>query len=501
MNNEEIKQIENEINNPAVRSRISSFNDNTLKILGLIKNVLKSPSAEADMKKVLKMLSSDEPELATDLAAAWSKYVGNKNMNEQSEETKKSRQILMGKIVRRELAEEVKFLYANHASPDKLQSFLRGKSEDEKNLLMGMVVQDYHNTNYDDGAFKKMNNVLSAFNRRISRRVLGRFGDKNGVTLSAEENQMIRCVMNGSFYIPEDESTYSEMWQKCRFRKHKNNHLSAKDYDLLNKNPLFREASSSMNIRLLENEMAEAMSAQGISPSEAAKLNFSDMAEIMQKNSQDGRISFKALSPLCEAGPREDFCQKLLSDADTLKAIKTDFLANGVSAEYFEFWVNSVMKEGNPNPKVKNGQFTGIIPKTTIHHKEHVNYAKTLEDMLDINDSSNFSMVVAFENKDPHPLEHVGDNDRVMYVNKNKTSRKDPSLVAKTAPEADDIAVSEMFSYVTEAGRDTRAYISPTLTIDRPDISGNRDMALKNNKTAQNVNSDFLRLQKEAARI
>ena len=38
MNDEEIKQIENNINNPVVRSRISTFNDNTLKVLGLIKD-------------------------------------------------------------------------------------------------------------------------------------------------------------------------------------------------------------------------------------------------------------------------------------------------------------------------------------------------------------------------------------------------------------------------------------------------------------------------------
>lgn len=123
--------------------------------------------------------------------------------------------------------------------------------------------------------------------------------------------------------------------------------------------------------------------------------------------------------------------------------------------------------------------------------------------MLDINDASNFSMVVAFGNKDPHAVEHLGDNDKVMYVNQNKTSRKDPSLLAKTAPEADDIAVSEMFSYVTEEGRDTRAYISPTQTLNRPDISGNRDMARKNIQTKQKykISSNYIASQMGVARI
>lgn len=503
MNDEEIKQIEDNINNPVVRSRISTFNDNTLKVLGLIKDGIKSDMAQSDIKKILRMLASDEPELAADLENAASKYERNKKLDGLSEETKKSKQVLMGKVVRRELIEGVKFLYANHASPDKLQSFLRAKSEDEKNLLMGMVVKDYHNTNYDDGTFKKMNNVLSAFNRRISRRVLGKFGDKNGVTLSPEENQMIRCVMNGSFYLPEDESTYSPIWQKCRFRKAKNNYLSAKDYDLLNKNPLFREASSSQNIRLLENIMAEALSKKGVSVEEAAQLNFSDMAEVLQQNSKDGKISFAALQPLCSENPRQGFCRKLLSDEETLKAIRKDFLANGVSPEYFAFWAENVLVSGNPNPKVEEGRFEGIIPNITIHHKNHVNYAKNCKDMLDINDASNFSMVVAFGNKDPHAVEHLGDNDKVMYVNQNKTSRKDPSLLAKTAPETDDIAVSEMFSYVTEEGRDTRAYISPTQTLNRPDISGNQDMARKNIQTKQKykISSNYIASQMGVARI
>lgn len=89
MNDEEIKQIENNINNPIVRSRISTFNDNTLKVLGLIKDGIKSDMAQSDIKKILRMLASDEPELAADLENAASKYERNKKLDGLSEENKK----------------------------------------------------------------------------------------------------------------------------------------------------------------------------------------------------------------------------------------------------------------------------------------------------------------------------------------------------------------------------------------------------------------------------
>ncbi len=481
MNKEETRKLEEEINNPAVRSRISTFNDNSLKILRLIKESLKSSQTWNDAGKLIKMLSADNPDMAADLDVSLNKYRQNKREDEESGQTQKSFRNLFEKVVRGELYEEVRFLYANHASPDKLKSFLSGKSEEEKNILMGLAVKDYHNTNYDDGTFKKLNNILKAFNRRISRRVLGRVGDKGGVTLSPEENQMIRCVMNGSFYLPEDENAYSPVWQKCRFRKPKNNYLGIKDYDLLNNNPLFREASSSMNIRLLEPLIVRALSRSGISVQEAAQLNFSDVAELMRQNSPDGKISFKSLSPECENNPRREFCRKLLENEETLKAVKRDFIANGASPEYFEYWRQSVLNDGNPNPKVHQGEFAGRIPVITIHHKEHVNYAKTKNDMLEINDASNFSMIVAFGENDPHKTEHLGDNDKVMYINRQKNSRRDPSLLNKDRPEDDDIAVSEMFSFINENdGRDTRAYVSPTLSLSRADIKGNSDMARKN---------------------
>lgn len=474
MDLEKKQQIEQAINNPALRIRMTICNPKKVSLLKMLDESLKDNTSASTIDRIFKALkdnivASEQPEI-DGLYNLYNKYL------KQAVPAEK----LLKNIKELRLNEDLKFLYSKAKSPEEIEPFLAKCSAEEKSALLKALTADYHNHDYDDMSFLKMNSVLKHFNRCVKREILG-VVESESVTTSDNENQMLRCIAAGKFFMPQDENNnedftkYSPAYNYFRSDDGVSG-LSYKDYKLLNNNPLWKKVKNSHNIQKIAKDVEIALAKLGIPPELANQFNSYDFAKIMSSVAEQRNPAFAKINPDCVDSPYCEFCKNLLKDKDVLEAIKQDFKKNNIDEKYTNAWINSMINDGNPNPDISELNIKGKIPaKISIHHKNHLQYAPNLPDSLMINNTSNFLLAIKFDKEDPHEEEHLGDSRGFLYVNENKNSRNDPSIIKTNSPTAGMVAVAEKFEYDDGNGKDTRAYISPSCTICS-NISGNSDL-------------------------
>lgn len=474
MNLEKKQEIEQSINNPALRIRMTICNPKKVSLLRMLDEALQDNTPTASIDRIFKALKdnvvdSEHPEI-DELFSLYNKYL------KQAVPLEK----LVKNIKERRLNEDLKFLYSKAKSPEEIEPFLAKCSAEEKSALLKALTTDYHNHDYDDMSFVKMNSVLKHFNRRVKREILGVVGP-DGVSTTENDNQMLRCIAAGKFFMPQDENKkedftkYSPAYNYFRSDDAISG-LNHKDYKLLDNNPVLKKVKNSCNIQKIVKDIEIALATKGIPPQLANQFNSYDFAKIMNSVTEQKNPAFAKINPDCVDSPYCEFCKNLLKDKDVLEAIKQDFKKNNIDEKYTNAWINSMMNDGNPNPDISELNIKGKIPaKISIHHKNHLQYAPNLPDSLMINNTSNFLLAIKFDKEDPHEEEHLGDSRGFLYVNENKSGRNDPSVIKTNSPTMGMIAVAEKFEYDDGNGKDTRTYISPGCTVCS-NLSGNMDL-------------------------
>lgn len=482
MNQEQKETLEQKLNNPS-RLRFSTYDDNILRCYKLLnENILSEDvkSVKTILDTLMEKTEGRENAEVNILVLAYRKFVQNrkiyKNDPEFAELLENAERHISVAVNKKMRTEEVKKLYAVCSDEEKVKEVIRSKSPQEKQRLLNDVVEYYHSTNADDTTFVRMNKILKSFNRKVVREVLGVEG-RDQIKNSPEVVAAYRAVFCGQFFS-KDSVEFSSQYLDFVNRKMAREINNPQDYKLLHRNPYFKAIKNSRNVQLIVPRLEQIMNKQGISVALAAQLTLTDFADVVQNAT--GSTSFEALNNACEINPRKEFCQELLKNKENYDAIRNDFLKNGVSKEYFAFWAESMMRDGEPNPKLEGRQFEGVLPKKIdIHHKWPLKYAAD----LDQNGKGNLIMVVKFGKRDMHDEEHIGDSETVMTVNPNPASRRD-STIFRREPKKGETAVVERFVYDSGDGKDNRCYVSESLTLTS-DMENCRDYCVfKENEPA-----------------
>lgn len=475
MNLEEKIQLEEALNHPSIRQRVVVFNPSKLKLLKTLHQYLDDGQPSPIILKTIDVLrdnvADSEKEQIKEMRQTYNLQVSS------SRATPKDLKKFMFDVKRRIAEEELKFLYANNKSSEDVQVFLASKSTSEKTNLLESLVMDYHNNNHSDVAFLRINSVLAHFNLKIKREVVDIVGENN-ITTSENENQTLRCIAAGKFFLPfneenneEDFSKYSKAFMDYENKNLKLGKYNASDYDLFEHNHLFNFGKESSNLQTIAPNVTKALIALGIPPESAYEFNSYDFAKILGRITKEKSPLFKTINPTCEDSPFQNFCKTIASDEKLCHAIRDDFIKHEITPSSVDVWLKNMKTNGDYNPSLLDSKNK---IKITIHHKNYINYAANLASPLMINDLQNLSLTAQFGHEDAHHIEHIGDNRNKLYINQKKQGRNDPCLLPTSSLSQGAIAVSERFAFLNENAEDTRVYISPTLTLSSK-LHGNHD--------------------------
>lgn len=472
MDNAEKERLEEKLNRPG-RARSFVRDSQIGRGLELLqKNILEAhPSAVSKLfEAILSKVPESDATQIMEISSLYKDYLRAQSGQDTEKADQKSKSMLI-KIQKQIEKEEVLNLYSSVSNEEALKSMLLGRTKAKKRKLMENVISHYQSTDGDYNTFVSMNRILKHFNRRVVREILGVYGEDK-IKLSEDEIAMQRCVFGGKFFLPENSAKFSESYRQVVNGMFEKKACLKKDYDLLNKNPLLKSVRDSRNIRKVVSEITNVMLSKGIPPQLAQNFNAYDFAGFMATQlKMNKNVKFADISNDCQDSPQVEFCKKLVGDEKRVQAIREDFLGNGVSKEYLNFWLESMVKNGDANPSLNGRIFSGKIPhKIDIHHKNPKKYAKNLK----VDDSSNLMLVVDFDNNEVHNGEHAGDSQTVLVVRDDGS--KTLAVSRRTSAKDGDFAMAEKFAYVDESGEDKRCYLSETKNISS-EIRGLDDYA------------------------
>ncbi len=319
MDLEKKQQIEEQINNPALRLRVTICNPKKVSLLRMLEESVKDSTSSSTINNIFKALkdnvvSADYPEV-DELFNLYNKCL------KQVAPVEK----LLKNIKASRLNEDLKFLYAKAKSPEEIEPFLTKCSNSEKSTLLKALTDDYHFHDYDDLSFVKMNSVLKHFNRQVKREILGVVG-QDGIATSDEENQMLRCIAAGKLFMPfdkdrkEDFTKYSPAYNYFRGENAVKG-LTYKDYKLLENNPEWKKVKNSHNIQKIVKNVEVALAKAGIPPELAHQFNSYDFAKIMSSVTEQRNPTFAKINDECVDNPYCEFCKNLLKDKKVLDVV------------------------------------------------------------------------------------------------------------------------------------------------------------------------------------
>lgn len=472
MKQEEIESLEAKLNKPS-RLRVSSYDEQILKHYQMLSRVVLDGNV-ASVKNLFAYLlengsKADESTVAK-IAIMYRDYCNAKKDGQSKKEQELGMKI--GTALKRQLEkEEVNFLYGKCGNIEAISVFLADKKPDEKNRLCKRVLEYYRSSATSDVDFVKVNKILQHFNHRLVRKVLGVQGEER-LSLTAEERDMYRAVFAGKFYSDSPEAAHSEAYTELMRNKNLRTNVNTWEYNLLETNPSLKLVSESHNIQKIVPPLERMLSNYKVPPEMARQFNSVDLGTFVRKINagKENADQFAALDSACVDAPRQEFCKELMRDAKRRQAIKNDFLDAGIDRDYYQLWEESMIKDGNPNPDVKDRHFKGKLPKKIdLHHKERILTAKG----LDVSDKSKMILMVQFDDNPMHDFEHYGDSP-VLTLNQAKSGSREESLL-KREPRAGEVGVVESLVCDNGSGNDNRCYVSSNLTLFA-DMSGCMDL-------------------------
>lgn len=249
MDSEKKQEIEQSINNPALKIRIVVCNPQKISLLKMLDESLQDNTSTETIAKIFKALRDNTVDSEKSEIDELLKLYG-KCLKKECPIEK-----LLKNVKEQRLTEDLKFLWSKAKQPDEIEPFLAKRNAAEKSILLKALVDKYHFNDYDDMNFLRMNHVLKHFNRRVKREILGVVGPE-GIATTDDENQMLRCIAAGKFFMPQDENkkedfnqysaTYNSFGPEYAVKG-----LNYKDYNLLNNNPLWKKVKNSHNIQKL----------------------------------------------------------------------------------------------------------------------------------------------------------------------------------------------------------------------------------------------------------
>lgn len=367
----------------------------------------------------------------------------------------------------KELAEKI--AHSSVELKDELKDLLLSKDSDTLSKYKVLSINSYKN-NRTAVELKKVNAILEPLGGKIE---ISKQKD-----ISFDEKKASRAAFNGFFSVPSDSDlssgkgghskVYSDFLNEERGNAPKSYNLDKciawqeykkafKIADIEIPDAKLVAALNKIKMPAKYVESAGSDDTQGkINTVDIARILFDEYANQPAKLSETSTLSFdtimnegvgstkamfagsgmkfeKSDCSKDSEGLNKKFWQEVsLADEQASQAIKKDLMSHGVSEKYIdECLFPSIKNYGIPNPKVEEGQYPGVIPVMTIHHKKSLNDYGSIA-----NDMTNFMAIPEFpEQESEHDLRHLTDNEfnnkkefkkRIVLVKNEDTSKDVP---------------------------------------------------------------------------
>ncbi|CDB39643.1 unknown [Azospirillum sp. CAG:260] len=261
----------------------------------------------------------------------------------------------------------------------KLQEYIDNKPQSELNALIKLAVRNYQQ-NRSDYNRAKTNDFLAYFHKKIE--------CKPYTKASEDEIKATRADFNGFFQIPGVEqlkryNPYSEAYRDFSRRPSRSRiDISPFSYDF-SRSKAWQACCRTTMLSSIEMPLREAMARQGVPPELLPKMKVADFGRILfneygKEPYHPGRGNILALEdvvPGLDSRHKAFFWKyNAIPTPEAQKKFCDSLLKHGVSQEYIDVLLPSILNEGRPNPKVDRKKFKGVIPFFSLHHKWAIQY-------------------------------------------------------------------------------------------------------------------------------
>lgn len=407
---------------------------------------------------------------------------------------------------------------------DDLKNILRTKSTATLAVYKTMAMDRYKKERTEHN-FKKLNLILEPMG--------GGFVRKEKVKISLDERKASRYAFDGYMYVPSEygidsgKSGYSKAYSD--FLKEDRQDMSPQGYDI-SKFKAWQTLKSALEVVDIDmpdekilvalakikmpKKYVETLSADD----KTSKLNVTDIARILFDEYAHGPMNNKAgsanldFNKILNSGGenifdargvkpgvndcsnenglnRKFFKEHFLKDKSAKEAIRKDLISHGVSPQYIdERLFPSIEKDGIANPKIIEGQYPGVIPMITVHHKEK------LEDVgIKGNLMTNFMAIPVFPNEiDEHELRHKPDENKIKDSDRSETILLVKNENKSAANQADYVQLRP-----GEDPRGRTVYVERYVELyDKNSNDGNTLIYSSGSRSENNVMAD-VRLEKQ----
>lgn len=249
----------------------------------------------------------------------------------------------------------------------KLQEYIDNKPQSELNALIKLAVRNYQQ-NRSDYNRAKTNDFLAYFHKKIE--------CKPYTKASEDEIKATRADFNGFFQIPGVEqlkryNPYSEAYRDFSRRPSRSRiDISPFSYDF-SRSKAWQACCRTTMLSSIEMPLREAMARQGVPPELLPKMKVADFGRILfneygKEPYHPGRGNILALEdvvPGLDSRHKAFFWKyNAIPTPEAQKKFCDSLLKHGVSQEYIDVLLPSILNEGRPNPKVDRKKFKGVIP-------------------------------------------------------------------------------------------------------------------------------------------
>lgn len=261
----------------------------------------------------------------------------------------------------------------------KLQEYIDAKPQSELNALIKLAVNNYQK-NRSDYNRKKTNSFLAYFHKKVE--------CKPYTKATEDEIKATRADFNGFFQIPSAAqlkcyNPYSKEYQKfCAMAGKQKKEVSPFAYNLQDC-PAWKACLNTTMLGSMEMELRHAMGKQGIPPQIVSHMKVADFGRILFNQygkesynpSRGNKLAFRQVLPGLDSRHKEFFWKNnAIPTPESQEQFCKSLLNKGVSQEYIDLLLPSILKKGCPNPKVDRKNFKGVIPYFSVHHKWAIQY-------------------------------------------------------------------------------------------------------------------------------
>jgi len=303
-------------------------------------------------------------------------------------------------------AEEIKKItHLIHMAKDdkdraRLQEYIDGKSPSELNALIVHAVKNYQKSRSDYNR-QKANAFLNYFHKRIE--------CKPYTHATENEIRATRADFNGFFNIPGEEqlqkyNPYSKAYQEFCARKNRSKSNYSPDMYHLEDCPAWQACQKTTMLGGIGSELRAALAERGIPPEMLKEMKTADFGRVLFDTYSEAdynpvrgnKLQLSEVVPGIESRHKAYFWKNnAIPTPEARQQFTEGLLRHGVSQDYIDVLIPSILEDGNPNPRVDRKNFKGIVPYFTVHHKKAIQYLGG-----EANNQKNYVAIAEFKKAD-----------------------------------------------------------------------------------------------------